>query len=186
MQENSIFDLNKTKKAGIVNIVGCVLFLVPIIAFYIYLKTGSFFDGTNISGPTSSILAFVLSWLGLMFLSQISFICLAFSALYKIIFGIILLRSYAKNKSGCLRSVDSRIFMVSVIVRVTTIFFLVGMVYLVSWVIIPFTTPQTAIVIGLIFAVLAVFELVGIFVEKKAKQEQLTAKQYEPTTVFFS
>ena len=76
--------------------------------------------------------------------------------------------------------------MVSVIVRVTTIFFLVGMVYLVSWVIIPFTTPQTAIVIGLIFAVLAVFELVGIFVEKKAKQEQLTAKQYEPTTVFFS
>ena len=185
MQENYVFELNKTKKAGIVNIVGGVLLLVVILAFFVYLKTKNF-SKTNNSDGLYEGLGFAIAWVVLMFSSMFCVGCLALSALHKIIFGIILLRSYAKNKSGCLRSVDSRIFMVSVIVRVTTIFFLVGMVYLVSWVIIPFTTPQTAIVIGLIFAVLAVFELVGIFVEKKAKQEQLTAKQYEPTTVFFS
>lgn len=185
MQENYVFELNKTKKAGIVNIVGGVLLLVVILAFFVYLKTKNF-SKTNNSDGLYEGLGFAIAWVVLMFSSMFCVGCLALSALHKIIFGSFLLRSYAKAKAGQVANVDRRFFVATVFVRLATVYFLVTMGFLGPAVILPFTTPQMAIVLGLIFTGLAVFELVGIFVEKKAKQEQIAAKQYEPNTEFFN
>lgn len=186
MQASSVFDLSQTKKAGVVNIVACCVFFAVIVAFFCCLKTGDFKNGILDSIDTNKNVGIALLGIVLIFFSMLGVACLTFSAVYKIIFGIVLLRSYANSKGGQLKGIDGRLFMASAIVRIATICICAVMASLVSAVIALICSLQWAIIFGLILAGLTIFEVIGVFVEKKAKQEQIAAKQYESAEEFFN
>lgn len=179
MQENSIYNLKSTKKAGIVNFVSVALLALLILVFFSCLNTGVIGDGVDNSDGQNEGLGFAISVIVLLPFIIFGFSLWALFSLYKIVFGSILLKVCSKAQAGQEPTIARGLFVVSLILRILSMLGLLWTGFFTVLMIDAGGTPILAVVFGLIFVGLTIFEFISIFMEKKAQQEQIDVRQYQ-------
>ena len=164
MENTNDRKLTTTLTSGIISLVDATLCILIAVALIIVLKSGVVGGGTGLGFAVVLILFFPFA--------IVCFVPIALHAMYKIIFGILLIKAYLKLKKGEDASKGRWTYSVSFVWRIVTTIFMVLEAFLVYSIF----EAGKSLLLGVIFIVVIILmialQVFAIVIETKSKSKR--------------